>query len=82
MALSGNKYIVDENDKMDLMQVFNRGGFSSGHLDSKPNQSLIFPEKPSNLGMFLGTIKAYNKNKGYITLKLQYPLEARRLYFS
>lgn len=82
MILNEKKFIIDETDVDELMQVFNRGGFSSGHLDSKPNQSLIFPEKPSNLGMFLGTIKAYKKNKGYITLKLQYPLETRRLNFS
>ena len=82
MVLNEKKFIIDETDVDELMQVFNRGGFSSGHLDSKPNQSLIFPEKPSNLGMFLGTIKAYKKNKGYITLKLQDPLETRRLNFS
>lgn len=39
------------------MQVFNRGGFSNGHLDSKHNSSLIFQEKPSNMGLYLGTIK-------------------------
>ena len=29
LALSGSKYVVDESDKKILMQVFNRGGFSS-----------------------------------------------------
>lgn len=28
LALSDKPYVVDENDKKELMQVFNRGGFS------------------------------------------------------
>lgn len=28
MVLDGKEYILDENDKKELMQVFNRGGFS------------------------------------------------------
>lgn len=57
------------------MQVFNRGGFSNGHLDSKHNSSLIFQEKPSNMGLYLGTIKKYNSNKGHITLQLEEDLD-------
>lgn len=71
MALSGNKYIVDENDKMDLIQVFNRGGFSTGHLDNNPNQNLIFKENPSNIGICIGTVEKYNQNKGHIKLELK-----------
>ena len=29
LALSGQEYVIDEQDVTDLMQVFNRGGFSS-----------------------------------------------------
>lgn len=75
MVLSNNDFIVDEKDINDLMQVFNRGGFSDGHLDSKHNRNLIFPEKPSNMGIYLGTIKKYNSNKGHITLQLEEDLE-------
>ncbi len=44
-------------------------------LDSKHNRNLIFPEKPSNMGIYLGTIKKYNSNKGHITLQLEEDLE-------
>ena len=70
LAMSDKSYIIDEQDKKDLLQVFNRGGFSSGHLTSSPNKDLIFPEKPNNVGLFLGNIQKYNSNKGHITIKL------------
>lgn len=75
MVLNNYDFIIDEKDINDLMQVFNRGGFSDGHLDSKHNRNLIFPEKPSNMGIYLGTIKKYNSNKGHITLQLEEDLE-------
>ena len=68
-------YFVDEKDKKELMQVFNRGNFSSGHLDIEPNQDLIYKEKPNNMGLFLGIIEKYNQNKGYISLKLNESIE-------
>ncbi len=76
MVLNEEEFIIDEKDVNALMQVFNRGGFSSGHLDgSKPNRNLVFPEKPNNVGIYLGTISHYNSNKGHITLKLEENLQ-------
>lgn len=74
LALSEHDYIIDEQDLTDLMQVFNRGGFSSGHLDNNPNKELIFPEKPNHMGIYLGTVQKYNSAKGHITLSLEAPL--------
>ncbi len=65
------EYNVEEIDKKELMQVFNRGEFSSGHLQNKPNMDLVFPQKPNNMGITLGKIKKYNPNKGLITLELE-----------
>lgn len=64
-------YQVDEKDKKDLMQVFNRGGFSSGHLGHNPNRDLIFKEKSNNMGIEIGTVENYNQNKGHIKLQLK-----------
>ena len=43
MALNSkfDKQIDISTDKHDLLQVFNRGGFSNGHLPSSPNKDLI-----------------------------------------
>lgn len=71
LALSEKSYIIDENDKKDLMQVFNRGMSSTGHLSDEPNKNLVFKEKPNNMGLYLGKVQNYNKNKGYITVKLK-----------
>lgn len=74
LALAGKAEPVSKQDKEDLMQVFNRGGFSSGHLAKQPNHDLVFSEKPNNMGLFLGIVQKYQENKGYLTLKLNEPL--------
>ena len=66
-----SKYEIDPKDKYDLMQVFNRGEFSAGHLLDEPNKKLIYPQKPNNMGIFLGKIIKLNPNKGLVTTKLE-----------
>ena len=75
LALSNNEYIIDENDKKELLQVFNRGMSSPGHLSNEGNKDLVFKEKPNNMGLYLGKVQKYNSNKGYITVKLNEPVE-------
>ena len=71
LALDTSKtYIIEESDKNDLLQVFNRGGMSLGHLLSKENKELIFKEKPNNMGIYLGKVQKYTSSKGLITCKL------------
>ena len=70
-----SKYIINENDRKTLLQAFNRGMSSSGHLLNEPNKNLVFKDKPNNMGLFLGKVQKYNKNKGYITVKLQESIE-------
>lgn len=68
-------YKVEETDRKTLLQAFNRGMSSTGHLSNEPNKNLVYKEKPNNMGLFLGKVEKYNKNKGYITVKLQEPIE-------
>ena len=63
-----SKYKINPQDKTELLQVFNRGGFSSGHLESTPNKNLIYKDKSNNMGIYLGTISNFNNNKGHISL--------------
>lgn len=67
LAISDQKCEIQEQDKKDLLQVFNRGGFSSGHLAQNANQDLIYKAKSNNMGIFLGTISNFNTNKGHIS---------------
>ena len=71
LAYSKNDFNINIEDKKTLLQAFNRGNFSSGHLDSFENKNLVFKEKPNNMGLFIGIIQKYNPNKGHITLKIQ-----------
>lgn len=74
LACSGNEYIVDEKDRKELLQMFNRGMSSPGHFSNEPNTKLVFKEKPNNMGLFLGIVQKYNPKKGLITLKLNEPI--------
>jgi putative protease len=62
------------NDLEEITQVFNRGGFSKGHLSNTPNKDLVFKEKPNNSGFYLGKIQKFNENKSYVTLKSEVPI--------
>ena len=75
LALSNKKFVVDNKDRLELLQVFNRGMSSSGHLDSEPNHNLVYKENPSNLGIFLGVVQKYKPRKGYIDIKLKQNIE-------
>lgn len=68
LALSNEKYSIDYTDKKILMQVFNRGGFSNGHLQDEYNDELVYSEKPNNMGLYLGTVEKFNSEKGLISL--------------
>lgn len=68
--LNNENYSIESDDFIDLKQVFNRGGFSTGHLESSPNIGLIYKEKPNNMGIYLGEVLKYNSNKKYVDIKL------------
>ena len=71
LALSDKPYIIDEADKRDLMQVFNRGGFSTGHLSNNPNKNLVYKEKQNNMGIYIGNVANIKPNKGHIFFNLK-----------
>ncbi len=75
LALSSNEYKIDPQDLKDLLQVFNRGMSSAGHLSNEGNKKLVYKDSPGNTGLFLGKIQKYNPKKGYVTVKLNEPIE-------
>lgn len=70
LALSNKPYIIDKKDIEDLMQVFNRGNFSSGHLDASANKNLVFPDKPNHMGIYVGNISNIKPNKSHVFVNL------------
>ena len=71
LALSDEPYKIDDKDVKDLMQVFNRGNFSTGHLDSKPNKNLIYPKKQNHMGIYVGNVSNIKQNKGHVLVSLK-----------
>lgn len=71
LALSENEYKVDEEDRKKLMQVFNRGGFSTGYIKGKLGKNMMYTKRPNHMGVFLGKVISYNPNRGYIKIKLE-----------
>ena len=71
LALSNEEYKVDNKDIEDLMQVFNRGNFSSGHLETEPNKELVFPDKQNHMGIYVGNVSNIKQSKGHVLLNLK-----------
>lgn len=51
-------YSVDENDMLELRQVFNRGDFTEGYLEGDPGNDLLSGASPKNQGLYLGRVIA------------------------
>ena len=51
-------YSVDENDMLDLKQIFNRGDFTEGYLHGNPGEDLLSGASPKNQGLLLGRVIA------------------------
>ena len=49
------------------MQVFNRGSFSNGNFEDDENLNYVYKEKPNNMGLYIGNVSSFNKDKGLIT---------------
>lgn len=72
--LSKQNECTKMTDKEELTQVFNRGGFSDGHLPNNENRNLIYKEKSNNIGFYIGKIQKINSNKGHLFIELKNPL--------
>lgn len=75
LAESNKEYIVDEEDREKLMQIFNRGGFSTGYLKGKLGKKMMYTKRPNHMGTLLGEVISYNPNKGHVKIKLSKDLD-------
>jgi len=72
---NNQKFVVEEEDKKKLKQIFNRGGFSTGYLKGKLGKNMMYTRKPNHIGIYLGDVISYNLKKGYVKLKLKENIE-------
>ncbi len=71
LANSEKPYFVDEEDREKLMQIFNRGGFSTGFLKGKLGKEMMYKYKPNHIGIYIGKVINYNRNKGHVKFKAE-----------
>lgn len=62
---------IDEADRHDLLQIFNRGGFSAGYMKGKTGADMMSCEKPNNSGIYLGKTAAYDNHSQMISIRLE-----------
>lgn len=67
-----NKQIisVDESDKKELLQVFNRGNFTTGYFLKNEVNNLMATTRGKHWGTFLGTVTDYIPKKKLVKVKL------------
>lgn len=70
LSYNNREYNVENQDRENLMQIFNRGGFSTGYLKGKLGKDMMFKYKPNHIGVYIGQVEHYNPNKGYVKIKL------------
>lgn len=63
------KIYINEEDKKELLQLFNRNGISSGYLNGVKYKDSITLKSPKNTGIYLGKVE---DQKGiYVKIKLE-----------
>lgn len=51
---------LEKNDRNILMQIFNRGGFTSGYLAGDPGRKLMTEDVPKHRGVSVGKVTGYD----------------------
>ncbi len=52
-----------QQDRKDLMDIYNRGGFSKGYYKQYHGKSMMFMERPNHYGVYLGTVEEVKGNQ-------------------
>jgi putative protease len=62
---------VQPKDYEELLQVFNRGGFTQGYLQDEVGEHMMSYEKPKNWGVHIGSVAGYNTKKKIASIRLK-----------
>ena len=70
---SYERYIFDnkkefKKDKMNLLDIYNRGGFSEGYLKKRNGRKMITLDKPNHSGLQVGQVSKVTKGHIWINL--------------
>ena len=62
-------YSVDEEDMLELRQIFNRGDFTEGYIDGNPGEDILSGVSPKNQGLYLGRVIAVIDSENKVSEK-------------
>ncbi len=68
---STGKWRIEDADMHDLLQIFNRGGFSSGYMKGKTGVDMMSFEKPNNSGIYLGKVLSAEERTQSVSVRLE-----------
>lgn len=68
LALRGKTVEVETKDRHDLLQAFNRGGFTQGYLVGQPGQKLLSGRIPKHQGVLVGKVLGRPKEKDMVDI--------------
>ena len=74
---SYGSYSVEDQDRQDLMQIFNRGGFTDGYAHGDPGDRLMSEVIPKNQGIYIGKVSSTQTKENYMLadIDLKGPLD-------
>lgn len=55
---SGGPYKVEDDDEKELLELFNRGGFTSGYYKKHNGRDMMSLNRPNHQGIFVGKIQS------------------------
>ncbi len=66
---SGKPYTVDEKDREELLQLFNRGYFSQGYYRTHSGSDMMCWKHPRSWGLLAGEVVRYDSRKNIVSIR-------------
>lgn len=57
------KFQVEKSDMQELMELYNRGGFTKGYYLTHNGREMMSMKRPNHMGYFVGRVRDIQKNK-------------------
>lgn len=69
-AVFGQQYFVDQREKDDLAQIFNRD-FTTGYFFGGQGRGMMSYKRPNNRGLHLGRVRNFQRESGLVQVALE-----------
>lgn len=69
MYYSQGRIEISDDDRYELLQIFNRGGFTEGYLRGNPDQDILSGDLPKHQGVHIGKV-VRDRDRNLVEIKL------------